>query len=83
MALDVTSQPSFGFGNPARVTSASEGALTDLPFNPRNYDITPDGKRFVRVVDADAAKRTGPPPNPTLSVVLNWFTELQQRVPVK
>jgi serine/threonine-protein kinase len=81
-SVSVTSQPSFAFGNPARVFSASEGAITDLPFNPRNYDITPDGNRFIRVVDVDAAKRNGPPPNPTLNVVLNWFEELKQRVPV-
>ena len=82
-SVSVTSQQSFAFGNPVRVTTASEGALTDLPFNPRNYDITPDGKGFIRVVDAEAAKRSGPPPNPILNVVLNWFEELKQRVPSK
>jgi serine/threonine-protein kinase len=82
-SVSVTTQPSFVFGNPARVTSANEGAGTDLPFNPRNYDVTPDGKRFIRVVDADAATRNGPLPNPILDVVLNWSEELKQRVPLK
>jgi len=82
-SVSVTSQPSFAFGNPVRLTSTSEGALTDLPFNPRNYDVAPNGQQFIRVVDADAAKRSGPPPNPTLNVVLNWFEELKQRVPSK
>jgi Tol biopolymer transport system component len=82
-SVSVTTQQSFAFGNPVRVTSANTAAVTDLPFNPRNYDVMPDGKRFIKVVDADAAKRSGPQPNPTLNVVLNWTEELKQHVPSK
>jgi Tol biopolymer transport system component len=40
-----------------------------------NYDVSPDGERFVMVKDDSATGR--------LNVVLNWFTKLQQRVPVE
>ena len=41
----------------------------------RNYDITPDGERFIMLRPAD----TGPP---LMNVVLNWHSELLERVPV-
>jgi serine/threonine-protein kinase len=43
------------------------------------YDVTPDGKRFLMVRPASGK------PNQTteMHVVVNWFTELQQRAPVK
>jgi serine/threonine-protein kinase len=43
-----------------------------------DYDVSPDDQRFLMV------QATGPEQTPTqIRVVLNWFTELQQRVPVK
>jgi serine/threonine-protein kinase len=44
-----------------------------------NYDISRDGKRFLMLKTAPASPATAPP----VSVVLNWFTELQQRVPTR
>jgi hypothetical protein len=41
-----------------------------------NYDVAPDGKRFV-LVDGSG---TGSAPTP-LTVVENWFEELKRRVP--
>jgi hypothetical protein len=40
-----------------------------------NYDVSPDGKRFVMVKDDSGPNR--------LNVVLNWFDELKARVPTK
>ena len=40
-----------------------------------NYDVSPDGERFVMVKDESNASR--------LNVVLNWFDELRTRVPTK
>src|SRR5262249_1916496 len=40
------------------------------------YDVTADGKRFL--LDTIVGR-----PGLQVNVVLNWFTELQQRVPVK
>ena len=41
----------------------------------RNYDVSPDGQRFLMVQGGDANLSQ-------LNVVLNWFEELKQRVPV-
>jgi Tol biopolymer transport system component len=40
-----------------------------------NYDVSPDGQRFVMVKEDSSANR--------LNVVLNWFEELKRRVPTK
>jgi serine/threonine-protein kinase len=40
-----------------------------------NYDVSPDGQRFVMVKEDSSANR--------LNVVLNWFEELKRRVPAK
>jgi dipeptidyl aminopeptidase/acylaminoacyl peptidase len=47
----------------------------------RPYDVTPDGKRFVVMVPK--AQATPGAPNEQINVTLNWFTELQQRVPTR
>ena len=50
----------------------------------RNYDVTPDGTRFVVVTSADSES-----PDATrlstqrINTVLNWFEELKARVPTK
>jgi serine/threonine-protein kinase len=46
-----------------------------------NYDISPDGKRFVFVEEPQTNAPAGPPVR--LQVVLNWFDELKRRAPVK
>ena len=40
------------------------------------YDVAPDGQRFVMVDQSESA-----PPPVRLNLVLNWFRELEQRVP--
>ena len=40
-----------------------------------NYDVSPDGQRFVMVRHDSAAGR--------ITLVLNWFEELKRLVPVK
>jgi serine/threonine-protein kinase len=42
-----------------------------------NYDISPDGKRFVMVEEPKAPA----PAEPRLNVILNWGDELKRRVP--
>jgi hypothetical protein len=41
----------------------------------RDYDVTPDGKRFLMVKNADT-KASKPP----IVVVTNWFEEVQKRM---
>jgi serine/threonine-protein kinase len=79
--VSVTTQPSFVFGDRTLVPGV-QGAIDRGPFAPRNYDITPDGKRFIGVVVSGQA-RSGESTAPQIQVVLNWFEELKRLVPTK
>ena len=79
--MSVSTQPSFTFGNPVLVLKR-HGWRDGGPFMEREYDVTPDGKRFIAVADA-AHSQPGAPVAPQIQVVLNWFEELKQRVPTK
>ena len=47
----------------------------------RNFDVAPDGDRFLLI--KQGAVREGPEESvPKMTVVLNWFEELKDRVPV-
>ena len=46
-----------------------------------NYDVTPDGKRFVMVEEPRAANDSAALRR--LLVTLNWLDELSRRVPTK
>ena len=46
----------------------------------RTYDIAPDGQRFAMVKE-DAATNDSAAPAVRIRVVLNWFSDLQARVP--
>jgi eukaryotic-like serine/threonine-protein kinase len=73
IAVDVATQPSFSPGKP-RVLF--EGAYVPTPRSLPNYDVTPDGQRFLMLKATEQAQA------PTqISVVLNWFEELKRRVP--
>jgi hypothetical protein len=48
----------------------------------RNYDVSPDGQRFLMIKDATPATSSSTPPPSQLVVVLNWSEELKARVPV-
>ncbi len=41
-----------------------------------NYNISPDGQRFLMIKEADAEEWPG-----QINVVLNWFEELKRLVP--
>src|SRR5262249_32851079 len=68
MAVDVDSSATFRAATPKMLF---EKAGT--------YDVSSDGKRFLMV------RPVAPSQSQTnqMDVVVNWFTELQQRVPVK
>ena len=52
-----------------------------IGFGGRNYDSTPDGEHLVMVYPA-ATSDSGGPVTPRINIVLNWFEELLERVPV-
>ena len=73
MVVDIWTEPTFSAGRP-RVLF--EGQSMNLPFLV-NYDVAPDGQRFLILKeggqDLEATQ---------IHVVLNWFEELKQQVPV-
>jgi len=74
MAVVITTEPVFNAGKP-RLLFEKRYAVTNRPDAPRNYDISPDGQRFLMV------KREQDVIPTELIVVLNWFEELKRLVP--
>jgi serine/threonine-protein kinase len=76
----VTTKGGFSFGNPMPALNGI--ALPEAgPSAMRNYDITPDGKSVLGILAPGVYPSQSAQASPPIRVVLNWFTELQQRVP--
>jgi hypothetical protein len=53
------------------------GPYLPSPLTNPNYDVSPDGQRFLMLKPGEQAQTA-----PTqINVVLNWFEELKQKVP--
>jgi serine/threonine protein kinase/Tol biopolymer transport system component len=74
MAVDIVTQPSFAAGKPRMLF---QGPYERSPATSPNYDVAPDGQRFLMLKPAD----TGESAPTRINVVLNWFEELKRRVP--
>jgi hypothetical protein len=72
MVVNVTTQPSFAAAKPRMLFEGHYAADTK---NETNYDVTPDGQRFVMVQPSEQ-ERTAT----QINVVLNWFEDLKRRV---
>ena len=70
--------PSFTFGRtvdlPGTLMQGSRSSEV------RDYDILPDGRFIGFVAGQDTSENAG---KPEIRLVLNWFEELRQRVPVR
>jgi serine/threonine protein kinase/Tol biopolymer transport system component len=75
MAVDIASQPGFAAGMPRMLF---QGPYYVTPAGTyANYDVSPDGQRFLMLKPSESAEAA-----PTqINVVLNWFEELKQKVP--
>jgi Tol biopolymer transport system component len=71
MAVDVSTQGIFSAGKP-RVLF--EGPYVPSPRSLQDYDVSPDGQRFLMLKANDQSPDQ-------INVVLNWFEELKQKVP--
>jgi Tol biopolymer transport system component len=80
MAVPVETKPALSFGVPRSMFRSIYAGLSSSSGTP--WDISPDGKRFLMMKEPgnNAAKEAGPR---KINVVVNWFEELKQRVPVK
>jgi serine/threonine-protein kinase len=74
MAVEIATQPGFTAGRPLVLF---EGDYVPTPLQFPDYDVSPDGQRFLMLkpIEQEAAAPT------QINVVLNWFEELKQRVP--
>jgi len=83
-AVSVTTQPTFAFGNPVPMIRVPYTTFRERgPKVERENDITHDGKQFVAVIRGGTGQSASVASASQLQVVLNWFTELQQRVPTR
>jgi serine/threonine protein kinase len=74
MAVDIATQPNFGAGKPRMLF---EGGYELSPFPIPNYDVSPNGQRFLMLKPSQSVQAS-----PTqIVVVQNWFEELKRRVP--
>ncbi len=77
-SVDIVTEPSFAFSN--EQTLPVEGFTGARGY--RDYDMSPDGERLLMVFPADQAD-SGEAARHQINVVLNWFDELKERVPVQ
>jgi eukaryotic-like serine/threonine-protein kinase len=74
MAVDVVTQPSFVARRPRMLF---EGQYKPTGTTMPEYDVSPDGQHFLMLRPSERVQAT-----PTqINVVLNWFEELNQKVP--
>ncbi len=71
MEVSVRAQPELSVSKP---TTLFQGTFTDDIGT--EYDVAPDGKRFVMIHPPESA------PPPDVLVVLNFFSELKRLAPV-
>ena len=81
MLVTISTDSGFRVGIPEILF---EGSF--VPEDPRsgttNYDVTPDGQRFLMLEPSFGGTDTGPATPDQINIVLNWSEELKERVPV-
>jgi eukaryotic-like serine/threonine-protein kinase len=70
MAVDIATLPSISASTPKVLF---EGQYQLLSTSTPNYDVSPDGQRFLMLKPIEQGAQ--------INVVLNWFEELKQKVP--
>jgi hypothetical protein len=78
MKVSVATRPTFTVGKPVQVPRGA--VATPWPAQ-RSYDMTPDGKLLGVIVSGENSRSRSDPTQ--IRMVLNWFTELKQRVPTR
>jgi hypothetical protein len=70
MAVATTTKANFSADTPKVLFEGHYATYNTTPA----YDVTPDGQRFLLAKTAEQGPQE-------ISVVLNWFEELKQKVP--
>jgi len=80
MAVSVNTDPNFSHETPETLFQGTylylDGVVGTL------WDISPDGKRFLMQKQSLGESVTEGVSRPKINIVLNWFEELKERVPV-
>jgi len=79
MAVTVETEPTFKAGKSQTLFSGTYTYFNPMQNHP--WDISRDGKRFLMIKESQSSASAGT--QPKINIVLNWFEELKQRVPVK
>jgi serine/threonine protein kinase len=79
LAVLVQTEPEFKAGKPEVLF---QGKYVPREESARPWDISPDGKRFLMMKSTQSASAPLTL-QPRITIVLNWFEELKQRVPAK
>jgi hypothetical protein len=74
MSVSVTTSPEFRAGMPEKVF---ESTALVTPWG-RNYDVAPDGRRFLLALNKEAPASLPPA---QMILVQHWFEELKRLVP--
>jgi eukaryotic-like serine/threonine-protein kinase len=78
ISVAVQTKPTFTYGKPVPLFRE-----TYLLLNQYSWDISPDGKRFLMMKETADPKPASAEAPRKISIVVNWFEELKQHVPVK
>jgi Tol biopolymer transport system component len=73
MVVEVTTQPNFAPGSPKALF---EGQFFTAGEGNTNYDVDPNGQRFVMIKDSAEPQEAG-----QINVIQNWTEELKRLVP--
>jgi eukaryotic-like serine/threonine-protein kinase len=82
MSVLVKTDPAFSIEMPKTLFRGAyvSGYPTEIVNAVEQWDISPDGKRFLMVKGSESAAVSK---GMRINIVLNWFEELKQKVPVK
>jgi dipeptidyl aminopeptidase/acylaminoacyl peptidase len=83
MAVKVKSKPTFEHEKPSPLFKIGAYMVNPSLRNLHPWDVDPDGKRFLMVKPVETVGEGSATAEPSkIIVVINWFEELKQRVPV-
>jgi hypothetical protein len=89
MVVSVESEPSFNAGTPEVLLQRAPFWSFSMGSQGISWDVHPDGKRFLMIklaeaTDEESTEEESAEEEPQrIIVVLNWFEELKERVPVQ
>jgi serine/threonine-protein kinase len=82
LAVEVETGPAFKRGNSEILFQGTYLSDTSLLFTMTPWDIHPDDEKFLMIKPPAGSGQPGTPALTKTIIVLNWFEELKERVPV-